>query len=83
MTDTRPRVPLNGKSVDLALLTEEVGAPLAASETEVVVADPDSDVTKAALAAAVKAHTPPPQVEPVPPLTDDEITRVRALLDSA
>jgi hypothetical protein len=64
-TDTRPRVPLNGKKVNLAQLAAEVGAALAASDTEVVVADPSSSVTAAALQAALDAHTPavPPDPE--------------------
>jgi hypothetical protein len=78
--DDRPRVPLADKSIDLARLAEEVGADLAASDTEVVVADEDSPVTVEQLRAAVDAHTPPPTPEPVPPLTDDEITALRSML---
>lgn len=63
MTDTRPRVPLT-KPVNLAQLAAEVGASLTASDTEVVVADPDSAVTTAQLKAAVDAHTPAPQPDP-------------------
>lgn len=58
--DTRTRVPLNDRTVDLAQLAQEVGAALTASETEVVVADADANVTAAQLAAALHAHTPPP-----------------------
>lgn len=61
--DTRPRVPLNGKRIDLLLLAEEVGAPLAASDTEVVVADEDSPVTAAQLQSALDAHTAPVEVD--------------------
>lgn len=78
MTDTRVRVPLDGKKIDLAQLATEIGADLSASDAEVVVTDDDSPVTADALAAAVKSHTPPPP--PVEPLTDDEVTRLRALL---
>jgi hypothetical protein len=82
MTDTRPRVPLNGKTVGLEQLAEEVGADLCASDTEVVVADEDSTVTAAMLQAALDAHTPPSEPVPVDPLTDDEITAVRSMLAS-
>jgi hypothetical protein len=64
MQDTRPRVALNGKAVDLAQLAEEVGAALTASDTEVVVVDPDAVVTVAQLKAAVDAHSPSPQPDP-------------------
>lgn len=64
MTDTRTRVPLNGKVVDLTQLTVEVGAALTASDTEVVVADPDSTVTAAQLRTALDAHTPAPDPDP-------------------
>jgi hypothetical protein len=57
--DTRPRVPLS-KEVNLAQLSDEMGVGLCASDAEVVVADPDADITKAQLAAAVKAHVPDP-----------------------
>jgi hypothetical protein len=80
MSDTRPRVKLNGKRIDLAQLAKEVGAPLSASETEVVVADPDSTVTAAALSKALAGHTPPSATPIEPPLTDDERRRLRALL---
>lgn len=80
-TDTRVRVPLN-KGVDLAQLADEIGVPLTASETEVVVADPAAKVTAAALTKALAAHTPAPPAAPVEPLTDDEITALRALLTS-
>lgn len=60
-TDTRPRVPLNGKTVDLAQLATEVGAPLAASDDEVVITEEDSTVTTDALSAAISAHTPDPE----------------------
>lgn len=63
-TDTRPRTPLNGKRVDLAQLAAEIGAPLTASDEEVVIADPASQVTAAQLKAAVDAHTPAPQPDP-------------------
>jgi hypothetical protein len=61
--DPRPRVPLNGKTVDLAQLSVEVGTPLSSSDTEVVVADPDSTVTVADLQAALDAHTPAAPVD--------------------
>jgi hypothetical protein len=78
--DTRTRVPLNGKRIDLAQLATEVGAALTASETEVVVTDPGAKVTQVTLSKAVAAHTPPVRRQPVPRLTDDEVTRVRAML---
>jgi hypothetical protein len=62
-TDTRPRVPLNGKQVLLEQLAAEVGTALVASDTEVVVADPESTVTAAALKAALDAHTPAAPVD--------------------
>lgn len=62
--DPRVRVPLNGKRVDLEQLTAEVGTALCASPDEVVVADPAAKVTGTQLAAAVKAHVPPPVVDP-------------------
>lgn len=57
-TDTRPRVPLSGKTINLGQLADEVGADLTASDTEVVVADEDSTVTAEALQAALDAHVP-------------------------
>jgi hypothetical protein len=60
-TDDRPRVALNGKTINLAQLAGEVGVALTASEIEVVVADPESTVTAAALQAALDAHTPAPE----------------------
>ncbi len=80
MSDPRVRVPLNGKAVNLAQLATEVGTALTASDTEVVVVDPKSTVTAAALSKALVAHTPPTQPAPLKPLTDDEITRLRAVL---
>jgi hypothetical protein len=77
VTDTRPRVPLNGKTVALAQLAAEVGAPLSASDTEVVVADEDSAVTGSALQAALDAHTP--AVAPTP--DDDLAARIKAVHD--
>jgi hypothetical protein len=64
VTDTRPRVPLNGKTVNLAQLATEVGTGLAASDTEVVVAEPTSTVTASALQAALDAHVPVPEPDP-------------------
>jgi hypothetical protein len=63
VTDTRTRVPLNGKAVDLAQLAAEVGVPLTASDSEVVVADSKSTVTAAVLKTALDAHTPVPPVD--------------------
>lgn len=62
MPDTRPRVRLT-KPVQLAQLAQAVGVPLVASESEVVVADPDSTVTAAQLQAALDSHTPDPLYE--------------------
>jgi hypothetical protein len=77
--DTRVRVPLGGKQIDLAQLTEEIGVGLTADDTHVVVADPDDDhITVEQLAAALDAHDPP---APVDPLTDDEIRALRAMLE--
>lgn len=64
MSDTRPRVPLNGKTVRLDQLAAEVGTDLVASETEVVVADEASTVTQAALQKALDAHTPAADPDP-------------------
>lgn len=63
-TDTRPRVPLNGKTIDLEQLTAEIGAGLTASDTELVVADDKATVTAAELRAALDAHTPAPKPDP-------------------
>lgn len=60
MTDTRPRVSLNGKTVRLDQLAAEVKAGLTASDTEVVIAEDKSPVTVEALRAAVDAHVPDP-----------------------
>lgn len=60
MADTRPRVPLNGKTINLAQLTAEVGAALSASDSEIVVADPASTVTAAQLQTKLTAHTADP-----------------------
>jgi hypothetical protein len=78
VADTRPRVPLNGKAINLAQLSKEVGAALSASDTEVVVADANSTITASALSKALAAHTLPPP--PEPPFTDDERRRMRALI---
>lgn len=59
-TDTRPRLPLNGKAIDLAQLAEEIGTALTASDEEIVVADPDANVTAEQVQAALDAHTPDP-----------------------
>lgn len=64
MDDTRPRVALNGKTIDLEQFAAEVGAALCASDTEVVVADSDAPVTAAQLQAALDAHTPAPTPDP-------------------
>jgi hypothetical protein len=79
MTDTRPRVPLNGKAVDLAQLAVEVGAALSASDTEVVVADEKTSVSAEALQAALDAHVPAPPADP----DADLAARVRAVYDAA
>ncbi len=79
MPDTRARVAINGKAINLAQLAKEVGAALSASDVEVVVVDEKATVTAAALHRAVAAHAPA-AVQPVSPLTDDEIVRLRALL---
>jgi translation elongation factor EF-Tu-like GTPase len=62
--DTRPRVSLNGKTIRLDQLATEVGAAMTASDSEVVIADPDSTVTTAALQAALDAHVPTPEPDP-------------------
>jgi hypothetical protein len=76
-TDTRARVPLNGKNVDLEQLAQEVGTPLTASDTEVVVADPDSTVTASALQKALNAHVPAPAATP----DHDLAARIQAVHD--
>lgn len=75
MSDTRTRVPLNGKKINLAQLAAEVGAPLTADETEVVA----DDVTATTLTAAVEKHTP----APVAPSLADRLAAVEARLDKA
>lgn len=69
MDDRRPRVPLNGRPINIDQLAAEVGDALTASTSEVVLADPASQVTAVELAAAVAAHTPAP-VEPTPTLAE-------------
>jgi hypothetical protein len=64
MSDTRARVPLDGKTIRLDQLAAEVGAALTGSDAEVVVADDDSTVTADALRAALDAHTPSPLPDP-------------------
>jgi hypothetical protein len=64
MTDTRPRVPLNGKTINLGQLAAETGAALVASDTEVVVADESAPMTTAQLQSAVDAHTPAASPDP-------------------
>lgn len=64
MTDTRARVPLNGKTVLLDQLAAEVGAALTASDTEVVVVDPTAKVTAAQLRNALAGHVPSPPPDP-------------------
>lgn len=63
--DLRPRVPLNGKAVRLDQLAAEVGAALTASETEVVVADPEATVTTTQLRAAIAKHVPIAAADPI------------------
>jgi hypothetical protein len=79
VTDTRPRVPLNGKAIRLDQLAAEVGAALTASDTEIVVAVEASTVTEGALRTALDAHTP----EPAPTPDDELAARVRAVYDAA
>ena len=65
MTDTRVRVPLNGKQVRLDQLDQETGGHgLVASAAEVIAIE-GSPVTATDLDAAVAAHVPvwPPTVE--------------------
>jgi hypothetical protein len=50
-----------------------------ADEDELVVSDVEQ-ADRRAVQRVVDAHVPPPRRELVPPLTDDEITRVRAML---
>lgn len=68
--DTRPRADLNGKTINLEQLAQEVGTPLCASDVEVVVADEQAPVTVQQLEAAVDAHVPvlPEPFEIVPAL---------------
>jgi hypothetical protein len=75
--DDRPRVPLAGKRIDLAQLAGEVGTPLVASDTEVVVADEDTTVTAAALQAALDAHVP----ATTPDADADLAARIQAVHD--
>jgi hypothetical protein len=77
-TDTRPRVPLNGRTINLAQLAAEIGTALTASETEVVVADETATVTAEQLQAALDAHVPPP---PAPSADDDLAARIQAVHD--
>lgn len=77
--DTRPRV-ATSKRIDLALLAEELGAPLCEGDGVIVAAE-GADVTQKQLESAVRAHVAPPEPVAEPPLTDDEIRRLRALLE--
>lgn len=75
MADNRPRVKLNGKTINLRQLSDEVGTALSASETEVVVSDSSSTLTQAELQAAVSSHSgnnlvPPTVQEQFDALTD-------------
>lgn len=66
MTDTRVRVPLNGKLVDLAALDAELGGHgLCGSPSEIVAVD-GSPVTADKLKAAIAAHVPPALPVPTP-----------------
>jgi hypothetical protein len=76
--DARPRVPLNGKMVNLAQLSAEVGTALSGSDSEVVIADPDSPITAAQLQAALAAHIPLPP----PPTFEQQIVTLKAQIDS-
>lgn len=76
--DTRPRVETS-KRIDLALLSEEVGAPLCEGDGVIVAAE-GAAVTQKQLEAAVRVHQAPPEPVAEPPLTDDEIRQLRALL---
>lgn len=75
MTDTRVRVPLNGKQVDLAALDADTGGHGLCSSDDEVVAVEGSPVTAEQLQAALAAHTPPDTVDP-----DDEL---RAQIEAA
>lgn len=74
MTDTRVRVPLNGKQIDLAALDAATGGHgLSSSDLEVVAVE-GSPVTAEQLAAALSAHKAD-GVEPAPSIEE----RVSAL----
>lgn len=56
MPDNRPRVALQGKRIDLAQLSEELGEVALTANADEVVAVEGSGVTEQQLAAAVAAH---------------------------
>ena len=60
MSDTRPRVALNGKQINLAQLDTELGGHGLASSATEVVAVAGSPVTTPQLQAAVDAHVADP-----------------------
>jgi hypothetical protein len=69
VTDTRVRISRD-RPVRLDQLADEVGTALCASESEIVVADPDSPVTAAALRSALDAHTPVEDPDPAQEFAD-------------
>ena len=82
--DSRVRLPLT-REINIFQLADELGVALVGSETEIVIADPDSAVTEDELRAALQAHTPDPNFGRDPddlraeelaaktdPLTDEE-----------
>jgi hypothetical protein len=58
MADTRVRVPLNGKPIDLGQLDAETGGHGLSAGVDDVVADETSPLSAESLAAAVAAHVP-------------------------
>lgn len=77
--DERVRVPLNGKTIDLALLDAETGGHgLCADDLEVVAVE-GSPVTEVELAAAVAAHVAPPPPASVEDQLADALARIETL----
>lgn len=76
--DRRPRVPIGGKAVNLAQLADELGTALSASDTEIVVADPDTSVSAQQLQAGLSAHTPDPDYAVRPEDKQARLARAKA-----
>jgi hypothetical protein len=59
-SDNRKRGSRAGHSINLGQLAAEVGTPLAMNDDDVVIVDPDTDVTQEELDDAIAAHVADP-----------------------